>query len=129
MICIMKKNFSIQNHQVIIKKSKGEISNTNLWKNLIPKEYINTQKVINAQNLNSKSEPPAPKVIMVDNKIRTDVSLLYLVTGASLTPKKRIPRKKSNMKSPEMFPPRKDLIPNQYHNRLSTEKIKISHHI
>ena len=54
----------------------------------IPKESINAQKVTNAPSLIRQSEPPAPKVIMVDNKIRTDVSLLSVGTGASVTPEK-----------------------------------------
>ena len=45
-------------------------------KYIIPKRYINTQKVANAPNLISQPEPPAPKVIMVDNKNRSDVSFL-----------------------------------------------------
>ena len=45
-------------------------------KEKIPKESINTQKVTNAPNFICQSEPPAPKEIMVDNKIRTGVSLL-----------------------------------------------------
>ena len=76
----------------------------------------------NATNLVSQSEPQTPKVIMVGNKIRTDVSLLFVRTGAILNPEKRIPRKKRNMKSPEMSPPRKDIIQNQDNNKLSTEK-------
>ena len=61
---------------------------------------------------------------MVD-KIRTDLSVLYGVTGASVTPGKRIPRKKRNMKSLETSPPRKDPIPNKYINTLETEKRKV----
>ena len=52
----------------------------------------------NAQNLSSPSESPAPKEIMVDNKMRTDVSFLSIVTGASVTPETRSPRKKNNLK-------------------------------
>ena len=37
--------------------------------NIIPKEYIKIQKVTNAPNFISQSEPPAPKEIMVDKKI------------------------------------------------------------
>ena len=55
-------------------------------KKRIPKEYIKTQKVTNAPTLISQPEPQALKVIMVDNKIRTDVSLLSVGTGDSLTP-------------------------------------------
>ena len=38
-------------------------------KSIIPKEVINTQKVTNAPNLINQSDPPAPKVIMMDEKI------------------------------------------------------------
>ena len=58
---------------------------------------------------------------MVDNKIRTDVSVLYVGTGADVTPEKRIPRKKNNMKSHAMSPPRKDSIPNQDIEMLGTK--------
>ena len=61
----------------------------------------------------------------MDNKIQTDVSLLSVVTEASVTPEKRIPRKKNNMKSLSMSPPRKDPIPNQDINILGTEADKI----
>ena len=50
---------------------------------------------------------------MVESKIRTDVSILYGGTGASVTPEKRIPGKQRNMKSPVMSPPRKDTVPYQ----------------
>ena len=76
----------------------------------------------NAPNLVSQSEPSAPKVIMVENNIQTDFSLVSVGTLASVTPEKRIPRKKRNKKSPEMSPPRKYLIPDQDNNILSTEK-------
>ena len=59
---------------------------------------------------------------MVVNKIRSDFSFLSLGTGDSVTPEKRIPRKRNNMKSFEMSPPRKYPIQNQYINRLSTKK-------
>ena len=58
---------------------------------------------------------------MVDKKIQADVSILSIGTGASVTPEKHIPRKKNNMKSLSMSPPRKDSIPNQDNNRLSTK--------
>ena len=74
-------------------------------KDIIPKESINTQKVTNTQNLISQPEPPSQKVIMVDEKMRTDVYLLYVGTIASVTPEKLTPRKKMNMKSHEMLPP------------------------
>ena len=37
---------------------------------------------------------------------------LFVGTGSSVTPEKIIPRKKKNMKSLAMSPPRKDPIPN-----------------
>ena len=40
----------------------------------------------NATNLVSQSEPQTPKVIMVGNKILTDVSLLFVRTGDILNP-------------------------------------------
>ena len=54
--------------------------------------------------------------------MRTDISILSGGIGASVPPVKRIPINKSNMKSPAMSPPRKDLIPNQDINRLITKK-------
>ena len=44
------------------------------------------------------------------------VSLL-IETGASVTPEGQTPRKKRNLKSSEISPPRKDPIPNQYSTR------------
>ena len=44
------------------------------------------------------------------------------VTGASITPEKHIPRKKRNMKSLTISPPRKDPIPNQDINMIRTVK-------
>ena len=41
--------------------------------NTLPKEYIKTQKVTNAPNLISQSEPPSPKEIMVEK-----FELIYL---------------------------------------------------
>ena len=80
----MKKNLRIKNHQIIRKNLR-----LNLWqqflKNKLPKESINTQKVTNATNLIIQSEPPAPKLIMVDKKIRSDASFLSIGTGASVT--------------------------------------------
>ena len=63
----------------------------------------------------SQSEPPARKEITV-GKLRTDLSVLSGATGAiraSITPEKRIPIKKRNIKSLATSPPRKDTIPNQ----------------
>ena len=54
-------------------------------KNTLPKKYIKTQKVTNAPNLISQSEPPAPKGIMV-GKMRTGLSVLYGVTGSIVMP-------------------------------------------
>ena len=65
----MNKNPRIQNHQVIGERSKGNVFGTNLWKIIIPKESIKTQKVTNAPNLIVQSKTPAPKDIMVDKKI------------------------------------------------------------
>ena len=70
----------------------------------------------------SQSEPSSPKVIMVDKKMRTDVSILSGGTGSSVTPKKRIPIKQRNMKSPGILTPRKDPIPDQDSNTLITQK-------
>ena len=43
-------------------------------------------------------------------------------TGASVTPEKRIPRKKRNTKPPAMYPPKNDPISNKDINRLITEE-------
>ena len=40
----------------------------------------------NVQNFIGQSEPPAPDVIMVDKKIRTDVSLLSIGMGYIVNP-------------------------------------------
>ena len=61
---------------------------------------------------------------MVNTKIKTDVYYLSVGTRANVTPVKRIPRKKNNMKSLAMYPPRKDPIPNQYINILGAEADK-----
>ena len=76
----------------------------------------------------SKSEPPAPREIMVDKKIWTDISLLSEGTGNSSNPEKWIPRKKKKMKSLAMSPPAKYLISNQDINTLGIKTIKVSHH-
>ena len=65
---------------------------------------------------------------MVDNNIRTDISVLYRWTGAIITQEKRILINEKNMKSLAMTPPKKDLIPNQYVNILGKKKIKLFHH-
>ena len=63
----------VQNHQVIRKRRKRR----NLWHQFLePKESIKTQNVSNAPILISQSEPPEPKEIMVDKKIRTDIFVL-----------------------------------------------------
>ena len=80
-----------------------------------PKEYIKTQKIKNVPKLIIQSESPAPEVIVVD-KLQTDLSINYGLTGekrASVTPGKRIPRNKINIKSLATSPPRKNKIPNQ----------------
>ena len=46
-------------------------------------------------------------------KLQTDLSVLSGATGASMTPEKRILRKKSDTKSLATSPPIKDPIPNQ----------------
>ena len=84
----MKKHLRIQHNQVIRKISIREISGTNFWKNITPKESIKTQKATNAPNLISQSELPAPKEQMVDNKIRSDIYLLSVGTGASTKTRK-----------------------------------------
>ena len=89
---------------------------------VIPKEYIKTQRVTNAPNFIVQSEPPAPKEIMVGNKIWTDVSILSGVIGSSVTQEKLITRKKHNMKSFAILPPRKYKVSNQYINILRTKK-------
>ena len=82
----MKNHLRIQNHQVIRKKKQRR----DLWhqflKKHIPKEYLQSQKVPHAPNFISQSEPPAPKEIMVNPKMQTDVSLLSVATGDSVTP-------------------------------------------
>ena len=82
-------------------------------RNKTPKEYIKTQKVANTPNSVSQLETSEPKEIMVNTKMRTDVSISPGGTGASVTPEKVIPRKKRNIKPPAMSLPRKDPIPNQ----------------
>ena len=91
-------------------------------KDIIPKESINTQKVTNAPNLISQSEPSEPKVIMLDNKMWNTVVLFSVGTVDSVTSDKFIPVNKRNMKSPAMSPLRMYPIPNQDINRLITEK-------
>ena len=59
---------------------------------------------------------------MVEDKMRTDVSILYGVTGASVTPENRIPIQKCNIKSPAVSHPRNYSIPNQCINRLIIKK-------
>ena len=88
------------------------------------KEYIKIKKVTNGPNLITKSEAPAPEVIVV-NKLRTDIyvnSGLMGETKASVTPEKRIPRKKRNIKSLATSPPRKDPSTNQDKNTLGIQK-------
>ena len=62
---------------------------------------------------------------MVNPKIRTNVSVFSVATGASLTPEKRIQGRKKDIKSLAMYPQRKYPIPNQYINMLGTEKYQI----
>ena len=58
----------------------------NFWKNIISKIYIKTQKVTNATNLISQSEPSSPKEILADNKIHTGPYFFSEGTGYSVTP-------------------------------------------
>ena len=58
---------------------------------------------------------------MVD-KIQTDISVLSGATGASITPGKRIPGKKKNMKSLATPSLRNDTITSQGINTLGIEK-------
>ena len=63
----------------------------------------------------NQSEAQTPEVIVAD-KLRTDLSVnsrLTGETGASVTPGKRIPRKKRKIKSLTKFTARKDPILNQ----------------
>ena len=90
----------------------------------LPKESIKTQKLTNGPNLITQSEAPAPEVIVM-NKLWTDLSINSVLAGetrASVTPEKRIPRKKRNIKSLATSPPRKYPIPNQYKNTLGLQK-------
>ena len=54
--------------------------------------------------------------------MQNNVSLLSWGTGTSVTPGKRIPGKKRDMKPHAMSPPRKDTITNQDINRLITKQ-------
>ena len=76
----------------------------------------------NTPNYISQLEPSAPKEILVEYKVRNDISILSGGTRASVTTERCMPRKNSNMKSPAMSPPRKNPITNQYFNRLITEQ-------
>ena len=58
-------------------------------------------------------------------KMRTDVSIFSVSTGATVTPEKRIPIKKKSIKPLTMTPQRKDPIPNQDINMLGTKKDQI----
>ena len=57
------------------------------------KESTNTQEVIIISNMVSQLEPLAPQEIWLVSKLPPSVSLFSL-TGASVTPEIRIPRKK-----------------------------------
>ena len=90
----------------------------------LTKESIKTQKVTNGPNSITQSEAPAPEVIVLD-KLWNDLSIYSGLTGetrASVTPEKRIPGKKVNIKSLGTSPPRKDPIPNQDKNTLGIQK-------
>ena len=90
-------------------------------RNTLPKESTKTEKLTNTPNFIIQSEPPAPKEMMME-EIRTDLSVLSGVIGASVTQEKSIPRKKSNMKPLTTSLPRKDPIPNQDINMLGIKK-------
>ena len=84
-------------------------------KTTLPKEYIKKQKVTNKPNLITQSEAPELEVIVVE-KLQTYLSVNSGLTGekrASVTPEKRIPRKKRNVKSMSTSPPRNEPIKNQ----------------
>ena len=69
----------------------------------------------------SQLETSAPTEIFLEYKIPNGV-YIFSGTRAIVTPERRILRKKSNMKSPAMSPPRKDTIPNQDNNRIINEQ-------
>ena len=72
----------------------------------------------------NQSEAPALELILADKR-RTDLYVNYGLTveaRSSVTPEKRIPRKKINIKSLAMSPPIKDPIPNQDKNTLGIQK-------
>ena len=88
------------------------------------KEYIKAQNLTNGPNLIPQSESPAPELIVL-GKLLTGLyynSWLIGETRASVTPEKRIPRKKINIKSLSTSPPRKDPILNQDKNTLWLQK-------
>ena len=60
------------------------------------KECTKTQKVINISTIISPLEPSAPQETFLVSKIPTGVSILSGI-GASVTPEKRIPRKKNEV--------------------------------
>ena len=61
--------------------------------------------------------------------MQTNVSILSVVTGDSVTTEKLIPRRKGNIKSPAMLSLIKDKITNQYINILITKNYKNFYHI
>ena len=68
------------------KEAKDKLVAPISGKDKIPKKSINIQKVTNAKNLIIQYEPSAPKEIIVEEKMRTDVSILSGETGAIVTP-------------------------------------------
>ena len=95
-------------------KAKEKVVTPICGKITLPKEYIKTKKVTNEPNLITRSEATSPELILVD-KLRSDLSVNSRLTGetrASVTPEKRIPRKKRNIKSLATSPPIKDPNPN-----------------
>ena len=97
-LLILTIQLKIEYHQVIRKKAQEKVLAPICGEITLTKESIKTKKVINGPKLITQSEATAPEVIVVE-KLRTDISVNYGLTGetrASVTPEKRIPRKKRN---------------------------------
>ena len=76
-----------------IEESKEKLVAPISEKYRIPKESIRTEKVTNTSIFLS-IRTIRTKVILVESKMRNDFSLLSVGTRASVTPERRIPRKK-----------------------------------
>ena len=63
-------------------------------------------------------------MLLMSGSTGTVLIFWELTIGASIKPVKRIPRKKSKIKSLAAWPPRKDHVPNKYNNTLLIEKDK-----